>query len=187
MPAATRRRTRIAGASALAVAGLVLAAPAVADPAPPPDPAVPLPGAELRVDPLAALGNLLTSSPQPAVVGLAPLPPDTVSNGPGADPMAFTQLLLPQNYRMPTSDQISPYPLAPNDAPSPFARIDAWKGVHALAHGGLGRMPGADLGQPLPGTAAAPGSNLPPGLEQFYVDPTLLYVDPTPPRAEPPA
>ena len=74
---------------------------------------------------------------------------------------------------MPDPDQASPYQLAPNSEPSPFARIDAWKSVHALIHGGLGRMPGSDLGQPLPGIAAPPGVNLPPGLEQFYVDPAL--------------
>lgn len=157
---------------------------AAADPGPPVEPALPVPPTQagpalapsnvlgdLRVDPLAALGGLMAASPQAPVLGLAPLPPDTVSSGPGADPLAFTQLLLPQNFRMPAAEQTSPYPLAPNDTPSPFARIDAWKGVHALTHGGLGRMPGEDLGQALPGTAAPPGVNLPPGLEQFYVDP----------------
>lgn len=179
-------------AAAVAAAAVALAAPGWAepgvpvDPAPPADPGAPAPapqtilGSEVLVDPLTALSGLMASSPQPPAVGLAPLPADTVSNGPGPDPMGFIQLLLPQNFRMPTDDQASPYPLAPNDVPSPFARIDAWKGVHALAHGGLGRMPGADLGQPLPGTAAPPGVNLPPGLEQFY-EPLIA-----PPAAPPP-
>lgn len=172
-------RTAI-GLGCTLTAAVLFAGTATAEPAPPADPTGPAPaettvpvlGARLQVDPLAALGGLLASSPQPPVLGLAPLPAGTVSTAPPADPMAFTQLLLPQNFRMPDPDQLSPYPLAPNDVPSPFARIDAWKGVHALTHGGLGRMPGGDLGQPLPGTAPPPGTNIPPGLEQFYVEPT---------------
>lgn len=147
-------------------------APASADPDQPVDPApMTVLGSEVAVNPITALGGLLASSP--AMLGLAALPPETVSSGPGPDPLTSGLSLLPQNYRMPTGDQASPYQLAPNDTPSPFGRIDAWKGVHALAHGGLGRMPGGDLGQPLPGTDAPPGVNIPAGLEQFYVDPAV--------------
>jgi hypothetical protein len=130
----------------------------------------------LPVDP-----NLPPPSVIPALLGQAPLPPGTISSGPAADPLALAQLLMPQNFRMPTPDQVSPYELAPNLEPSPFARIDAWKGVHALLHGGLGRMPGDELGQPLPGTAPPPGSNLPPGLEQFYIDPAAAPAAAAPP------
>lgn len=112
------------------------------------------------------------ADPLTAAVGLSAPPPE--------NPLLATPLLQPQNFRMPAADETSPYPLAPNVAPSPFARIDAWKGVHALIHGGMGRMPGAELGQPLPGTAAPPGSNLPPGLEQFYIEP---QPEPSPPPA----
>jgi hypothetical protein len=136
-------------------------------------------------NPFNAMADLLANSPQPPLVGQGPLPPDTVSSGPGADPLSLAQLLRPQNYRMPTSDQASPYALAPNTNPSPFARIDAWKGVHALTHSNLGRMPGSELGQPLPGTAPPPGTNLPPGLEQFYIDPAAVPPDALPP-ADPP-
>lgn len=199
MNSAARRRFRVIAAGA-AFAGLTLAAPApaAADPVPPPDPAFPVPaeggtpgpapqtilGAEMLVDPVATLGALLANSPQPPAVGLAPLPPETVSSGPAPDPLASIGLLMPQNFRKPSADQVSPYPLAPNDSPSPFARIDAWKGVYALTHGGLGRMPGVELGQPLPGTAAPAGVNLPPGLEQFYIDPAGQV---PPPSASPPA
>ncbi len=132
-------------------------------------------------NPLDAMADLLANSPQPPLLGQGPLPPGTISSGPGADPLALAQLLMPQNYRMPTSDQASPYALAPNSTPSPFARIDAWKGVHALMHSNLGRIPGSELGQPLTGTAPPPGTNLPPGLEQFYVDPAAASAAAAPP------
>lgn len=176
---------------ALAWLGLATAASANADPVDPllpVDPPVPAEGVApappppqgvigqaltqvAPVNPITAMADLLANSPQAPLLGQAPLPPGTISSGPGADPLALAQVLMPQNYRMPTPDQDSPYALAPNTAPSPFARIDAWKGVHALLHGGLGRMPGDQLGQPMPGTAPPPGSNLPPGLEQFYLPP----------------
>ena len=60
-----------------------------------------------------------------------------------------------------------PYVLGEN-TPSGFARIDAYKGAHALLHGSMGRMPGTELGQPLPGTAPPPGTAIPPGLVQYF-------------------
>lgn len=144
----------------------------------------------LQSNPVAAMQDLLAASPQPPVLGQAPPPPGSPAPGPNADPLSSIALLRPQNYRMPTADQVSPYELAPNDNPSPFARIDAWKGVHALVHGGLGRMPGDELGQALPGTAPPPGTNLPPGLEQFYVNPAAAAGPPppgTPAPVPPPA
>ena len=122
-------------------------------------------------NPVGAFTDVLTNSAQPPVIGLSPVPPETVSSGPGADPLTLAMLLMPQNYRAPAADQTSPYPLAPNVAPSPFARIDAWKGMYALGWAGLGRMPGDQLGQPLPGIAPPADSNMPPGLEQFYIPP----------------
>lgn len=190
--------------AAIAVAGLMAAGwtagIAAADPgdaAPQPDPAAPLPidpaaqtllgqfAQAAQLNPFGAMADLLADSPQPALLGQGPLPPGTISSGPGIDPLAAAQLLKPNNFRMPTPDQASPYALAPNDAPSPFARIDAWKGVHAMLHGSVGRMPGDELGQALPGTAAPPGSNLPPGLEQFYVDPAAVPAPPVMTPADP--
>ncbi len=155
--------------------------PAPADPAAPPaDPAV-VPQTELapqallgqfaqvaQSNPFATMQQYLADSPQPPLLGMAPPPP---GSAPGSDPLSMSQLLDPRNFRMPTSDQASPYALAPNDNPSPFDRVNAFKGVHALTHSNLGRMPGDQLGQPLPGTAPPPGTNIPAGLEQFYVDP----------------
>ncbi len=134
-----------------------------------------------KSNPVGAFTDQLANSPQPPVIGLSPVPPETVSSGPGADPLTLAMLLMPQNYRVPATDQTSPYPLAPNVAPSPFARIDAWKGMWALGRAGLGRMPGDQLGQPLPGIAPSPGSNPPPGLEQFYPGPAMALPDGTAP------
>ena len=88
--------------------------------------------------------------------------------------------LLPQYYRMPTPDMTSPYQLTQDAPAGPFARVDAFKGVHALLHGALGRMPADQLGDPLPGTAPPPGFVIPAGPEQFLPDPAALP-DPAPP------
>lgn len=213
-----REAARIGSASAL-VAGLAVLswtaglASAAADPIPPVDPLIPAPApadpgvpppAEAapppaapqtllgqfaqaaQLNPLDSMKELMAGAPQQAAIGLAPSTPGAA---PVPDPWTMAQLLRPQNYRMPTPDQISPYALAPNDNPSPFARIDAWKGVHAMVHSNLGRMPGDELGQPLPGTAPPPGTNIPPGLEQFYAPPGAASgsTDPSAVPVAPPA
>ena len=108
---------------------------------------------------------LLGQNPVPAVGGTAP------ATLPSADVLSAAQLLAPQNYRMPAPDQDSPYALTQGTPPGPFARVDAWKGVHAMVHGALGRMPADQLGQPLPGIAPPAGVNIPIGPEQFLPDP----------------
>ena len=90
------------------------------------------------------------------------------------DPLASVGALFPKNYRMPTGELPSPYQLATDVEPGPFARVDGWKGLHAMLHGALGRMPGAELGQPLPGTAPPPGTAIPLGLVEFLPDPAEL-------------
>ncbi|WP_179475165.1 hypothetical protein, partial [Mycolicibacterium vinylchloridicum] len=117
---------------------------------------------------------LLGQTPAPALAGTAPAAP------PGADILNGAGLLMAQNNGMPTPDQTSPYQLGPG-ADGPFARVNQWKGVHAFLHGALGRMPADQLGQPLPGTAPAPGINIPAGPEQFLPDPAA----PPPPGAPP--
>ena len=91
--------------------------------------------------------------------------------GPATDPLAAAALLMPQNFGMPTGDEPSPYVLGDNP-PSGLARIDAFQGAHALLYSTLGRLPGDQLGQPLPGTAPPPGTAVPPGLVQ-YLEPPL--------------
>lgn len=143
--------------AALAVAaGAVAPATALADPTPAPPPPAPVPAGAL---------------PQPGLADLL---------APG-DPLVPATLLIPQHYRMPSGEQPSPYPLTEGAPPGPFATVDAWKGVHALIHGALGRMPGADLGQALPGTAPPPGTALPPGLELYLPVPGPPPGPPPPP------
>lgn len=144
-----------------------LIGPAAAGDAPPP----PAP-----VDPFVAASDATKSNPTGFLTQF--LGPGGPSAGAGiglsapspVDPLAAGwSLLLPNNYRMPAGD--NPYVLQSGVAPGPFARVDAFKGQHAIAHGGMGRMPGTELGSPLPGTAPLPGTNVPAGLEQYYVPP----------------
>lgn len=182
------------------LAALTVAGGATAEPAPPPDPAPTGPPPEAvapPIDPFAAASEQ-TKSDQVGTLtdllsaGATGSPAEVLNQGvglsapPPVDPLAAAGLLYPQYYRMPSGEMASPYVLQTDVPAGPFARVDAFKGVHALIHGGLGRMPGGELGQPLPGTAPLPGTNLPPGLEQFSTtadagpDP-LLPIPPAPP------
>ncbi len=122
--------------------------------------------------PLGALSGggsdlLLSQYPVPSVGGVPAAPPSM-------DVLRDGQFLTPQNYRVPSPEnspgQLSPYPL-PVGEPGPFARVDAWKGLHAMLHGALGRMPAGQLSQPLPGTAPPPGTNIPVGPMENLPDP----------------
>jgi len=172
---------------------------AAADSVPPsPDPTILVPGEEqpvaapvdpfainsvqTKASPIAAFADVLKAVNPGTVLNPAP----AVAGTPAVDPLASASLLLPTNFGMPTGDAASPYVLGEGNN-GPFARINAFKGVHALLHAGLtGRTPGNQLGQALPGTAPEPGTSLPPGLMQFYEDPTAL-VPPAPESAVVPA
>jgi len=188
-------------AVSLVVTGATLASStaAAADPGPPADPAAPVPApadpgaAPPNVAPPAATigsagsllnaaagGLILGQSETPALPGTAPF------NPPSADILNAAQLLAPQNYRVPSPDQVSPYALPAAGQQSPFARINEWQGLHAMLHGALGRMPADQLGQPLAGTAPPPGVNIPAGPEQFLPDPADAVGPPPPPAAQPP-
>lgn len=165
---------------------------AAADPEPLPPPSPP-PGAGFLAGPIDP--NAIVDSPppaDPAVTALGPLGAVTSSNGiaglmlsqnpvpsvngapapglPSPDVLQSGQFLLPQNYRVPPPDQDSPYALA-EGVPGPFARVDGIKGAHSMFHGALGRMPIGELGQPLPGTAPPPGTNIPMGPVDGLPDP----------------
>lgn len=116
-------------------------------------------GAPAAASPVAA--NPLAMANQ--AVGLTGTPP--------VDPLASVSALFAHNFRMPADDATSPYVLQTNVPPGPFARVDALKGLHAMVHGSLGRVPRSELGEALPGVAPPPGTNLPPGLEQYYSPP----------------
>ena len=177
--------TRAAVASGLCIAAFVAtAATAAADPAPPPDPVllaeVPVVDVPPVVDPFVTTSQVTRQSPLAAfsdvLAQASPdvlLKPSTVTEG-APDPLASVGMLFPKNYRMPTGELPSPYQLATDVEQGPFARVNGWKGLHAMLHGALGRMPGAELGQPLPGTAPPPGTAIPLGLVEFLPDPAEL-------------
>ena len=136
-----------------------------------------------KQNPLSAFADVLAQASPDSV--LAPLTAPGAAAAP--DPLAAAGLLMPQNYRMPTGELPSPYVLATGVPPGPFARVDGVKGLRAMIHGALGRMPGVELGQPLPGTAPPPGTAIPLGLVQFLPDPAeLVPADPAAPLIPPP-
>ena len=165
---------------------------------PPPDPTILVPveeqpvaapvdpfavnSVQTKASPIAAFADALKAVNPGTVLSQAP----AVVGGPVVDPLASVSLLLPTSFGMPTGDSASPYVLGAGNN-GPYARVNAFKGVHALMHAGLtGRVPGDQLGQALPGTAPEPGTSLPPGLMQYYEDPTAL-VPPAPESAVVPA
>jgi len=175
----------IAVAGLLAVgAAVACAATAAADPPPPApvpaDPAAPAPppdpGPPPDAPPPTAMGTmkavigqqqaspsgfdlLLSQNPVPAVPGSQPAAPNFgVLNTP--------QYLFGPNMKLDQQGQQSMYSAGPTDlnAPGPSGRIDAIQRAHGLWHMGIGQMPQDQLGQPLPGTAPPPGTNIPQGL-----------------------
>lgn len=176
-------------AAALAVGATVTSmATAAADDPPPTDPGAPPPPAPVGfVPPAATISDSLNGfaglfgGPAGSQMLLGQAPTPAAAPG-GVDPAAAppdvgildNSSLLPRNYRTlqgaddPTP---SPYDLTTGVPPGPFARVDGLKGVHAMVHGALGRMPADQLGQPLPGTAPAPGINIPAGPVEFLPDP----------------
>jgi hypothetical protein len=162
------------------------AAPAPADPAAPTEPPDPGPPPTAMGTMAGILGQstssptgfdlLLSQSPVPAVPGNQPAAPMGVSavNSP--------QYLFGPNMKLSEQGQQSMYSAGPTDpnAPPPTGRMDAFQRAHGIWHQGMGRMDLSQLGQPLPGTAPPPGTNIPAGPEQFLPDP------PPPPGAPPP-
>ncbi len=179
-------------AAAAVTASLLAAGSAAADPLLPPlPPPPPLPPDPLIVAPeappapplpamdlVAAASDLTKSVPRETL-------PDLMVDGASAlqgiglnspspiNPLAGVDLLSANGFRMPSDDVPSPYALESGVPAGPFARVSALNGAQAILRGTLGRMPGAELGQALPGTAPPPGTRIPPGLEQFYIDPNL--------------
>ena len=190
MRAASLCRAAVTGA--LAVAALLAASPtAVAEPVPPPsDPAVVV-SADPAVDavaaavsapsaiatnsqvtkdnPLMGFVDMLSQASPAALLN----PPAAAGTAAAVNPLTGLEMLMPENYGMPAGDSASPYVLGEGNN-GPFARVNAFKGVHALGHAGLGRMPREMLGQPLPGTAPPPGTAIPLGILEFLPDPAEL-------------
>lgn len=187
-------------AGTITVAGLLAvgtavasAATAAADPPPPvaADPADPDPG-----PPSTALGTMSgilgqsTTSPTGFDLLLSQTP---IPAPPGVQPAALPDLsvvntepyLFGPNLKLSEQGQQSMYGAGPTDlnAPAPTGRIDSLQRAHGLWHEGMGRLDQSQLGQPLPGTAPPPGTNLPPGPVQFLPDD---YGAPAPPPGTPP-
>lgn len=174
--------------------GLAPAAP------PPPAPAVPVIGMPLGPNGLAVLAQ--TGAPEAGPLGVPPvtgldsstvlgqnLVPSVPGGGPGISPSlnVFNNAYgLPQNEVPSAPGQGTQFDVAPGQENSDVSRRE-WLGRYIdmyrdgrLRGGLLGQSPQEQLGQPLPGTAPPPGTNIPPGLVQFLPEP------PSPPGELPP-
>ena len=198
-----------AAAGMLAVgAAVASAATAAADepPPPPPAPADPAPAPTGFLPPAGTLQSflpqngmapgsgydfLLGQAPMPTPQGGQPTP--TVVGADGqivpatpqqtlVDPQAIAAL-KPTNFSLAGQGQTSYYsntPAAPDAPPPSF--IDNAKGAHGIWNYQMGKLDPTQLGQPLPGTAPPPGTNIPVGLAP-EPDPSA----PPPPGAPQPA
>ena len=118
-----------------------------------------------------------------------------VPSAPGAGPGVVPNLNVFNNaYGLPQNDvpsapgQGQQFDVAPGEENSDVSRRQ-WLGRYIdlyrdgrLKGGLLGQMPQEQLGQPLPGTAPLPGTNIPPGLVQYLPDPAA-----SPPPGDPAA
>lgn len=177
--------------------------PLPAEPAPPPAPGPVIP----MMGPLGPAGfNVLAQNgiPPAAVPGTLGAPnvygldrksvlgqnllPSAPNGGPGIVPNlnVFNNAYgLPQHVvpSAPGGEQFDVAPGAENTDVSKrewFGRfIDMQR--DGRLYGGLGQAPPEQLGQPLPGTAPPPGTNVGPGLVQFLPGPVALNAPPPPP------
>jgi hypothetical protein len=160
-------------------AAVAFSATAAADPPPPPPP----PDASNPVAPPPPGLNDALANPVTALLGNPQGPPGgtpvdlllsqyQVPSVPGEQPpgldvntaISGNAYLLPQNYSNPTPGEGSPYGTAPGTVTDRPDLISSLKGAHGLWHGAMGRLAPEQLGEPLPGTAPPPGTNIPQGL-----------------------
>jgi hypothetical protein len=130
----------------------------------------------------AALPTASGGQPAPVTVGADGQPVPAPQQGTFLDPSAI-QALKPTNFALTGQGQQSFYsntPAAPDAPPANF--IDNAKGAHGLWNYQMGKIDPSQLGQPLPGTAPPPGTNVPVGVVDFLPDPAT----PPPPGAPPP-
>ncbi|MGV9803369.1 hypothetical protein ACWDTP_35485 [Mycobacterium sp. NPDC003449] len=124
-------------------------------------------------------GALLGQYPVPSAPG-GPPPTDA----PGL--RAFNNgNFFPQNEKPSAPGQGTVVGVQPGEENADISGLDWLRQMHTLyrngnLHGGmLGQVPKEQLGQPLPGTAPPPGTNIPPGLAENLPVPA----DPVPPPA----
>lgn len=194
-----KAQRRVASGLAAVGAAVALSATASADPVPaepaPPAPVDPAPAGPTGFLPPAGTvqnfipdGGLAPGSGYDFLLGQAPMPSVTsgqAGQAPSAgtilDPQAI-QALRPTNFALAGQGQSSIYsytPAAPDAPPGGF--LDNAKGSHGLWNYQMGKLDPSQLGQPLPGTAPPPGTNIPRGLAPDMSDPAA----PPPPGAPP--
>jgi hypothetical protein len=185
-----------------------LPVPGAPEPPPPPGPPVPVLGAPLgpaglgvlaqngqEQNPAALGAPPITGLDQTTVLGQNPLP-SPPGGGPGVVPNlnVFNNAYGPQQCLAPSAPgKCEQFDVAPGDENADVSRrqwlgryIDMYR-AGMLKGGLLGQVPQEQLGEPLPGTAPPPGTNIPPGLVQFQPDPAAPPdgAPPPPPGARP--
>jgi hypothetical protein len=170
------------------------ALPVPGAPAPPPDPGPPVPVLGTPLGP-QGLGVLAQNGQEqnPAALGAPPVTgldqttvlgqnavPSAPGTGPGVVPNLnpFNNAYGPQQCLVPSAPgKCEQFDVAPGDENNDVTRRE-WLGRYIdmyragmLKGGLLGQVPQEQLGEPLPGTAPPPGTNIPPGLVQFQPDP----------------
>jgi hypothetical protein len=185
-----------------------LPVPGAPEPPPPPGPPVPVLGAPLgpaglgvlaqngqEQNPAALGAPPITGLDQTTVLGQNPLP-SPPGGGPGVVPNlnVFNNAYGPQQCLAPSAPgKCEQFDVAPGDENADVSRrqwlgryIDMYR-AGMLKGGLLGQVPQEQLGEPLPGTAPPPGTNIPPGLVQFQPDPAAPPdgAPPPPPGAPP--
>jgi len=183
--------------------------PGAPEPPPPPGPPIPMLGAPLGPQGLGVLAQN-GQEQNPAALGAPPVTgldqttvlgqnalPSAPGAGPGVVPNLnpFNNAYGPQQCLVPSAPgKCEQFDVAPGDENNDVSRRE-WLGRYIdmyragmLKGGLLGQTPQEQLGEPLPGTAPPPGTNIPPGLVQFQPDPPPppgAPVPPPPPGAPP--
>jgi hypothetical protein len=183
--------------------------PADAPPPPPPGPTVPGMG-QLGPAGFGVLGQTGQDPANPGTLGAPPvvgldqttvLGQNPLPSPPGANPGAVPNLNVfnnaygVQQCLAPSAPgKCEQFDVAPGDENNDVSKRE-WLGRYIdmyragmLKGGLLGQTPQEQLGEPLPGTAPPPGTNIPPGLVQFQPDPPPppgAPVPPPPPGAPP--
>jgi hypothetical protein len=172
---------------------VVAAPPAAAEPPPPPGPEIPVAGAPLGPNGLSVLGQTGTQAAPgklgaPDGVDMSPgalLGQYPVPSAPGAGPPTDAPNLrafnngnfFPQNEKPSAPGQGTVVGVAPGQENADISGLDWMRDLHNMYRNGnlrgslLGQVPKEQLGEPLPGTAPAPGTNIPQGLGENLPDP----------------
>lgn len=129
----------------------------------------------IGLDSTTVLGQL----PSPSAPGAAPGTPPNLN--------VFNNAYGPQQCLVPSAPgECQQFDVAPGQENADVNRRE-WMGRYidmyraGMLRGGLlGQLPQQQLGEPLPGTAPPPGTNIPPGLGQFLPPPTEIPPDSLP-------